>query len=755
MAEPKTLLVGVSAWRLSHAPASPGQHNAADGCTWAPSTECDFTVEFARDVTASDNDFSPIPLLPAVAEPRARASGAPFAAQFVAEIPLEKAPPIIVRVTAKPTAKLKVKGSIGQPPRSDDIELEAFFPGTAFFVYEGGGFWRRHSRTDEEDEENSAEHFAPPVSLGGTTTEPFVFSLIAFFMARVRNRTRRALDIERALDPGRPEFVKRQDSVTHLAQVPIADRRVQMLTEDVDLDAECRVLEIAGFKAPAAVAVCWPRANDKQTGGAGTPTPRADPMESLVFFHASFGQNAAIYNQTPYPFGLKQIDHGFAGYLNTAAHPLRQPYALSLPWQMAVAGKQAVLVLPLNRVAPPELTNLNNGEQATELLEEIQVSFLRAAGHYFWAPRLGRMAIASFSAAINELHQFFQAINQSPLLRSLHEEIYMFDVRHTNGPECAKYAIGFKSWAGANPVRRVRFYNDDPSPDHASFLGRGALPASPFVLDSADGRFTSAVVTDADWLRSAIGRDHFSFRVNPAVKDATLGIAASVGDTSIVVKGQNPITVGATFVFSKEVYRAVEVNGARVTLNTPVRVAAPVDSGMIVAPPARPRTTLTRPASRGDKILSVASPLGLLEDSSAVIGGELVVSVLDVNAQTIELERAMPRAFPAGATVENAEACIRTFLSADHAPGADTLTVMETTVVGFAVGLEISIGFLEFVKIKAIQGSTLVLERPTTLPHGEGTVVGPVKERKLHFGLYHAMFVSVFLTDAMRKSGFK
>lgn len=275
------------------------------------------------------------------------------------------------------------------------------------------------------------------------------------------------------------------------------------------------------------------------------------------------------------------------------------------------------------------------------------------------------------------------------------------------------------------------------------------------MLDSADGRFTSGVVTDADWLRSANGRDHFSFRINPAVKDVTLGPRANVGDTTITVKGPNPLTRGATFVLSKEVYRAADVNGARVTLDGPVRVAAPADAGMLMAPAARPRTTLTRPASRGDKILSVVSTLGLLEDSSAVIGGQLVVSVLDVAGQTIELERGLPRGFPAGATVENAEACIRTFLSTDLAPGADTLVVMETTEVGFAVGQEISVGFLETVKIKAIQGSTFVLERPTTLPHGQGTVVGAVKDRKLSFGFYHAMFVSVFLTDAMRKSGFK
>ena len=131
------------------------------------------------------------------------------------------------------------------------------------------------------------------------------------------------------------------------------------------------------------------------------------------------------------------------------------------------------------------------------------------------------------------------------------------------------------------------------------------------------------------------------------------------------------------------------------------------------------------------------------------------MSVADVDGLNLVLERGLARSFPAGASVDNAEACIRTFLSADHAPGSPTLAVMETVQVGFAAGQEISIGFLETVKIKAIQGSTLVLERPTTLAHAQGTILGSVKDRKLSFGFYHAMFVSVFLTDAMRKSGFK
>ncbi len=99
-------------------------------------------------------------------------------------------------------------------------------------------------------------------------------------------------------------------------------------------------------------------------------------MEALVFFHASFGQNAKIYNAFPHPFGLGFIDFGLHNYI-APSDPVFQSYPLSLPWQIAAAGKKTVQILPLNRVRWPELANFNDPEQAVELLEEIHAAFLR------------------------------------------------------------------------------------------------------------------------------------------------------------------------------------------------------------------------------------------------------------------------------------------------------------------------------------------------------------------------------------------
>ena len=78
------------------------------------------------------------------------------------------------------------------------------------------------------------------------------------------------------------------------------------------------------------------------------------------------------------------------------------------------------------------------------------------------------------------------------------------------------------------------------------------------------------MVTDADWLRSAIGRDHFSFNINPIIKDLPLVSNANVGDTSVAVKGPNPVKAGGTVIISKEVYRVTDVNGARAS-RSPLR----------------------------------------------------------------------------------------------------------------------------------------------------------------------------------------
>src|SRR5205814_2175655 len=111
---------------------------------------------------------------------------------------------------------------------------------------------------------------------------------------------------------------------------------------------------------------------------------------------------------------------------------------------------------------------------------------LRFQGRHFWAPNLGRMALGSFSAGVQEMLRFHQGAEKSAMLRSLIQEIYVFDPKHSNGSEVSNYAIGFKTWAGNLPNRRVRVYNDDTSKGHESFIGR-PRPVPPFVEDSPDG----------------------------------------------------------------------------------------------------------------------------------------------------------------------------------------------------------------------------------------------------------------------------
>jgi len=757
MPEPKTLLVGFSAWRLTHSPASPGEHRSADSCAWTPTPECDFEVAVAVSINARDADFTVIPLVPPETVPASQAAGAPFAPQAVAEIPLTTAPPIIIRVRGKPTARISTRGSRGQPPdtRPDNFDGVGFFEATAFFVYEGKGFWRRHSRSEPEDETNSAELFAPPVTLAGTLTDPFVFALIAFFLARVRNRTRQALAIQREREPDRFEFVDSRSDYERLAPVPISGGKVQFVRQLLDLDNDCRVLEIKGFSAPAAVAVCWPRKNNSQLGARVGPFLRADPMESLIFFHASNGQNAAIYNSTPYPFGLEQIDHGFISYLNAAKHPLRQPYGLGLPYQIAAAGKQTVLVLPLNRVAFPELTNLNTGEQATELLEEIHASFLRAAGLYFWAPQLGRIALAAFSAAIHELFLFHRGSSRTPLLRSLVQEVYIFDSRHTNGPEVANYANGFKAWAAQRPERRVRMYNDQVSPGHRDFLGVASLPRSPFVVDSADGRFTSGVVSDDDWFQSSSGRDRFKFTLRRDLVQTTLARNARQGATTLDLETAGALKSGDSIALSTgPIFAISSVSGKTVTLDRPLATAVGKGAGVIRLDQIAGSTTLADNTAPGETIITVNDPIAFFEESNLVLDKRFFLSVTDVAGSDLGLDP-MPEPFVRGTAVELFDGCIRTKLSADHASGQDLLTVFSGSQAGFRVGQEIRIGLEEVARIRSLTANTITIDRPLANDRKRGDFVGVMLERRLTFGHYHAMFVTVFLLDAMRKSGFR
>lgn len=758
--EPAFLQVGLSAWVLDHqgaGPAGGGAHPLQPACGYLPTTECDFAAAFATALDAKDEDFRDLP----VVKPEQVGFQPPTGtAPWLVNLPLPAGAKVLLRLTATPTKKLTLKSlkntaPIGQFPveATESATDVGYYGAVGYFVYQGEGIWQRFDRGRDPDQLAAAFQFAPPSTVSGSAPAPFVYTMISFFLSRVRDRTGTVMDVIRGYDPGREAFVVQKTDFKGLANPPVAGGRLAFRTDPMDLDADCRVLEIKGFKAPATIAVCWPRANDRQPPLAELPALRARPMESLIFFHASNGQNAAIYNRTPYPFGKEQVDHGFDSYLNPS-DPLIGAYPLNLPHQIRAAGKRTVLLLPLNRVAWPELPALSFPEQTIELLEEIQAAFLRFAGFYFWAPTVGRIGLACFSAAFQEMARFRRAVDQSPLLRSLVKEIVVFDTKHGNGAEVAANANALKQWAAADPDRRVRNYSSASDPGLETFVGV-KMPGTPVVADSADGRFTAAVVTDADWLAANDGVN----RMKPARRtDVAVGIlaeAAPAGSTGVVVKEAKGFSPGDRFIASRiEVAEIAAVDKNRLIFKLPLAHDHAADSGGYRFGPRSFETALAADALTGATTVTVADPGPCTLNDRFLLGETHYYEVTGIEGPVLTLGRPLDVGASAGTRVSFYEPTIRSVLAADHPAGATTLKVFSGSPRGFRVGQAVMVGAEFTATLTKVTTDTLTINRglPAGMPRLTEVYFGV--PRTLDWGLYHAMFCSVFLQDAMRKSGF-
>lgn len=755
--EPAQLQVALVALVLDHAQQSGGAHNASGACRYAPTHDCTFKVAFAAKDKPADADFTDIPvtLVPTAVDP-----GNPLAPGAIAIVPLSGSPPVVVRVVATPTLKRSIKSAHGKPRADGNLtEVEdtsselAYFEATGYFTYKGKGVWARHARTAEENETDSSSHFAPPFALSGTNPKPFSYAFICFFLSRVRDRTTKTL---RALQKGGAtpvEWVPTSTAFKSVRNPPVQNGKVVFSTNPLDLDNDCRVLEVKAFDAPALVAACWPRKNNRQPNPVGF---LAAPMEAFVFFHASFGQNAKIYTADPHPFGHSYANYGLHNYL-APGDPLENAYPLSLPYQIATAGKQTVCILPLNRVKWPELANLNPAEQAIELLEEIHAAYLRYAGLYFWVPNLGRLGIASFSAGIQELLRFKRSAASHPLLGSLLQEIYIFDPVHSNGPTVANYAAGLKAWAGQTPQRRVRVYNNQSSPGHGAFVGEKNLPASPFVIDSQDGRFTIGVVSDDDWLRANEGADAFRFLMRTNGFTSKLAKPASSGDTELVLASSKNLRVGDLVVVRGPdvALRVVKLVRNVATLAAPLPSAAQEGSRVFKFDPIQVRTNLAADVAPGATSATLVSGEFLERGDRILIGESEFHDIGSVAGAEVTFIKAVRAAWKKGDSVSKFDPALRTFLSADASAGSASLSVLSGTTAGFRIGDLVLVGRSEDHKLKGMTATTLTLSKPLKQDWTKGRPVEKVEPRKLDWGTYHAMFVSTFVTDAMRKSGFK
>ena len=760
LVEPAALLVGLAPWILDRGTAT--TRTSSDEVTFQPTPDCKFAVAWAASPDAADSQYADVPVQAPSASGVSLPGGGVFAPLGVATVPFTGTAPLVLRVRAEPTKRIKIRGAHGESSAGGALrevaevdDVVGYWEATAYFIYEGQGVWKRLRRSSLEDETNSADLFAAPTTVAGQSAAgPFVYTLIAFFLSRVRDRTTEALKTVQGQDPERTEWVLNRVRFQGLKVPPVEGGKLHFERRELTLDNDCRVLEIKGFKAPALLSVCWPISNHQLQPLGVAPFLRAQPMESLLFFHASFGQNAPIYNRTPYPFGLDQIDHGFDSYINTQRNPLRYAYPLSLTAQIAAAGKRTVLLLPLNRVRWPELANLNDATQAVELFEEVQAAFLRFRGRHFWAPNLGRMALASFSAGIQELLRFHQAAEKSPLLRSSITETYVFDPIHSNGAQVSNYAIGLKTWAGKVAERRVRVYNNDSSKGHESFIG-SALPVPPFVVDSADGRFTAGVVNDRHWFESADGADKYKSPSREDITSVGLSGATPSGATELPVSSSEGFSVGDTVVVAEDlVTRLVDVQPKKLTLAQPFRLEGNKDRTVIIRFVTTRETTVATDTLAGSPFLQVADAGLLFDGARIVIDDTEYHGITEVRGPVARVWPDVGRVWKTGTRVKFLDTAVHSTLREHHPAGATVLKVFAGQRQGFAAKMMVRIDFDEMVQLTDVGEDTLTIATPLAKDYPLGTQVAQTIDRKLFWGLYHAMFVAIFLTDAMRKSGF-
>lgn len=534
-AEPANINIVLTAWYLKHAnTGSNGQHTAGNQCTWVPTKECTFTLEYSTSLTGSWTKAQIYEGLGNPINPSAPLTGAVVAVTN----------PLFIRVTAAPTLKYTRISSHDVPHTSTDpatgkpkvtwenkIDRKEgyYWGGTAYFQYNTHGNWGAVQPTptpaagDEnisaadlkaiDAQERACVNFGAPSSLLSSSPVHTVTTLIPFMLSTVRLATRRCMV---ASNVQTWQEQSPTQSLPFIASDAITNGHVNWTQATLNLDSRDEVVQVTGVKvngvedptfgAPRLLAVHWPKENDPTT----LFPLRAPETEFLIFFHAALAQNRAVYASSAYPYGNFYVAHSFNSYLGAGSFE-DSPYPLAIPYSLKEAGKKTVLILPMNRKVgvTPELPELNFGDQCQCLLEEIHCLMLRAKpvvpragenlfGLLFFDPNIGRIGCGSFSAGVTQLLEFKRGADRHAYLKTKVQEYYLFDPKHGNGQLCGQYALNLKnSWAGSDPNRRVGVYNNQTSDQHAQFLGLSSSPPSePYLKRSTDGRFTAGVIND-------------------------------------------------------------------------------------------------------------------------------------------------------------------------------------------------------------------------------------------------------------------
>lgn len=287
----------------------------------------------------------------------------------------------------------------------------------------------------------------------------------------------------------------------------------------VQVGSESVVLELAGVDAPKLFSVVWPHT-------AIYPAENAAPTPFLLFIRQGMGKGdkgnrydeqglfvGGTLQSYPYNFdyavSLFQCLH-YARAL-TVPPPENAPFwrfhEKGVPNQVAKAGVNAVTVVPCNSFEH-EFGVLEDTEQTSEILKELQAFMFSQAGVLDPPKQVGDTVIAAFSSGNASLDKWLNNSQNraGDFLSNVVRAVYFLEpildpTRRTSDRDVNDYIPVALRWAGSgNGDKRIRLYMRFPSDAHKTLLSPKTPPsATPYFSNSLDNRFTAAVITGANW----------------------------------------------------------------------------------------------------------------------------------------------------------------------------------------------------------------------------------------------------------------
>lgn len=259
-------------------------------------------------------------------------------------------------------------------------------------------------------------------------------------------------------------------------------------------DCEHLVLQVAGVTVPQLIGVSWPRALLRDNG--------ADPTPFLVYYRPGTGQNVqhGFYQGAgldPYPWNFDFCYHGMYQFQWYADDPLTgDMFSKGIPFQVAVAGKNVVTVIPCNKPVAGEFGAFLDARSMETILLEVQAMMFRRAGATTAPTALGRTALGAFSSGNDALAAVLQssANRKHPFFVDTVKEIYFFEPPGFHQDVTVAAAL---TWAGTADDRRIALYAQAVGDAGTKLLG-GPVPAAPFVASPTPLR-TVAALPPSTW----------------------------------------------------------------------------------------------------------------------------------------------------------------------------------------------------------------------------------------------------------------